>query len=138
MSERDTPRASGRAAVAFIFITVLLDMMAFGMVAPVLPRLVTEFVSQDASTAALVYNLFNTVFALLQFLFSPLIGALSDRFGRRPLILASNLGLGLTYALMAWAPPSGWGSWSGRPSAGCSANTSARARPSGWRAPSAS
>jgi DHA1 family tetracycline resistance protein-like MFS transporter len=108
MSELQPPRASGRAAVAFIFITVLLDMMAFGMVAPVLPRLVTEFVSQDASTAALVYNLFNTVFALLQFLFSPLIGALSDRFGRRPLILASNLGLGLTYALMAWAPNLGW------------------------------
>lgn len=95
-------------AVAFIFVTVLLDMMAFGMVAPVLPRLVTEFTRQDAASAALIYTLFNTAFAMLQFLFSPLIGALSDRFGRRPLILASNLGLGLTYALMAWAPTLGW------------------------------
>ena len=98
----------GRAAVAFIFVTVLLDMMAFGMVAPVLPKLVSEFTLHDASSAALIYTLFNTVFALLQFLFSPLIGSLSDRFGRRPLILASNLGLGLTYALMGWAPTLLW------------------------------
>ncbi len=99
---------AGRAAVAFIFVTVLLDMMAFGMVAPVLPKLVTEFVKQDATSAALIYTAFNTTFALMQFLFSPLIGALSDRFGRRPLILASNLGLGLTYGLMGWAPNLGW------------------------------
>ncbi len=99
---------SGRAAVSFIFITVLLDMMAFGMVAPVLPKLVTEFVSQNAATAALTYTLFNTAFAFMQFMFSPLIGALSDRFGRRPLILASNLGLGFNYLLMAWAPSLAW------------------------------
>jgi DHA1 family tetracycline resistance protein-like MFS transporter len=102
-----TPPA-GRAAVAFIFVTVLLDMMAFGMVAPVLPKLVSEFVKQDATSAALIYTLFNTTFALLQFLFSPLMGSLSDRFGRRPMILASNLGLGLTYALMGWAPNLAW------------------------------
>jgi DHA1 family tetracycline resistance protein-like MFS transporter len=103
-----TPVKAGRAAVAFIFVTVLLDMMAFGMVAPVLPKLVSEFVRQDAASATLIYTLFNTTFALLQFLFSPLIGALSDRFGRRPLILASNIGLGLNYAFMAWAPNLGW------------------------------
>lgn len=111
MSDRSTPaakRVAGRAAVAFIFVTVLLDMMAFGMVAPVLPGLVSEFTKQNAASAALIYTLFNTVFALLQFLFSPLIGSLSDRFGRRPLILASNLGLGLTYALMGWAPTLIW------------------------------
>ena len=107
-TEPAAPAAGGRAAVAFIFVTVLLDMMAFGMVAPVLPRLVSEFVRQDATSATLIYTLFNTTFALLQFMFSPLIGALSDRFGRRPLILASNIGLGLNYALMAWAPNIGW------------------------------
>jgi len=106
--EPEAPTAAGRAAVAFIFVTVLLDMMAFGMVAPVLPNLVAEFVRQDAASATLIYTLFNTTFALLQFMFSPLIGALSDRFGRRPLILASNIGLGLNYALMAWAPNLGW------------------------------
>lgn len=102
------PAVAGRAAVAFIFVTVLLDMMAFGMVAPVLPRLVSEFVKRDPASATLIYTWFNITFALLQFMFSPLIGALSDRFGRRPLILASNLGLGLNYALMAWAPNLGW------------------------------
>jgi DHA1 family tetracycline resistance protein-like MFS transporter len=96
-------RPAGKAALAFIFITVLLDMMALGMVAPVLPSLVSRFVL-DAPTTAAIYGLFNTVFALMQFFFSPMIGALSDRFGRRPLILASNIGLGLNYLLMAWAP----------------------------------
>jgi DHA1 family tetracycline resistance protein-like MFS transporter len=98
---------AGRAAVAFIFITVLLDIMALGMVAPVLPKLVTEFLQQNTTWAAVTYGLFNAAFALLQFLFSPVVGSLSDRFGRRPLILASNLGLGLSYALMAWAPTLG-------------------------------
>jgi DHA1 family tetracycline resistance protein-like MFS transporter len=98
---------AGRAAVAFIFITVLLDIMALGMVAPVLPKLVTEFLQQNTTWAAVTYGLFNASFALLQFLFSPVVGSLSDRFGRRPLILASNLGLGLSYALMAWAPTLG-------------------------------
>jgi len=102
------PRRRGRLAVIFVFVTVLLDMMALGMVAPVLPHLVTSFLSSGTATAAAVYGLFNTVFALMQFFFSPMIGSLSDRFGRRPLILASNLGLGLNYVLMAWAPSIGW------------------------------
>ena len=102
------PQKSSRNAIAFIFITVLLDMMALGMVAPVLPKLVTEFLNQDTTWAAATYTLFNTVFAAMQFMFSPVIGSLSDRFGRRPLILASNIGLGLNYALMAWAPSLFW------------------------------
>ena len=101
------PRSSG-AAIAFIFITVLLDIMALGMVAPVLPKLVSEFLEQNATWAAVTYGLFNAAFASLQFLFSPLVGSLSDRFGRRPLILTSNLGLGLSYALMGWAPTLAW------------------------------
>lgn len=102
-----TAARSGKAALAFIFVTVLLDVMALGMVAPVLPTLLTRFTGHT-STAAALYGLFNTVFALMQFFFSPLIGALSDRFGRRPVILASNLGLGLNYAMMAWAPSLTW------------------------------
>lgn len=101
-------RPAGKAALAFIFITVLLDMMALGMVAPVLPQLVTQFLSGGAAAGAMVFGLFNAVFALMQFFFSPIIGALSDRFGRRPLILVSNLGLGLNYVMMAWAPTLGW------------------------------
>ncbi|HTK34111.1 MAG TPA: TCR/Tet family MFS transporter [Caulobacteraceae bacterium] len=102
------PKRAGRQALAFIFITVLLDMLALGMVAPVLPNLVKGFLHGNTSSTAVIYGLFLTVFALMQFFFSPMIGSLSDRFGRRPLILASNLGLGLNYVLMAWAPNLAW------------------------------
>ncbi len=93
-----------RGAVLFVFVTVLLDIMALGMVAPILPALVRQFVSGNTSEAAVIYGVFNAIFALMQFFCSPLVGSLSDRFGRRPLILASNVGLGLSYAAMAWAP----------------------------------
>lgn len=79
-----------RAAVAFIFVTVLLDMLAFGIVIPVLPHLVRQFVGGDLATAALAVGVFGSAFALAQFLASPVQGALSDRFGRRPVILLSN------------------------------------------------
>lgn len=108
MSAPGLARNGGRAALVFIFITVLLDMMALGMVAPVLPHLLNRFLEGNTSYAAVIYGLFNASFALMQFFFSPLLGALSDRFGRRPLILASNLGLGLNYVLLAWAPNLQW------------------------------
>lgn len=95
------PRA---AALAFIFVTVLLDVLALGMVIPVLPKLVERFVGGDTARAAIVFGLFVTAWEAMQFLFSPLLGALSDRFGRRPVILLSNFGLGLDYVLMALAP----------------------------------
>ncbi len=97
-----------RGAVLFIFVTVLLDIMALGMVAPILPGLVRQFVEGNTSQAAVIFGVFNAVFALMQFFCSPVIGSLSDRFGRRPLILASNIGLGLSYAAMAWAPDLIW------------------------------
>jgi DHA1 family tetracycline resistance protein-like MFS transporter len=97
-----------RAAFAFIFVTVMLDMLGIGIVIPVLPGLVTDFVSGDTAFAAQVYGVFGTAFALMQFLFSPVQGALSDRFGRRPVILLSNLGVGLDYVLMAIAPNLIW------------------------------
>jgi len=97
-----------RAAFVFVFITVLLDMLALGIVIPVLPKLVVDFLSGDTARAAEIYGVFGTVFALMQFVFSPMHGALSDRFGRRPLILISNFGLGLDYVLMALAPNLWW------------------------------
>jgi len=100
--------APRRAALAFIFVTVLLDMLAFGMVIPVLPRLVVSFLGGDTARGAEVYGLFGTVFALAQFVFAPVQGALSDRFGRRPVILLSNFGLAADYAVMALAPTIGW------------------------------
>jgi MFS transporter, DHA1 family, tetracycline resistance protein len=97
-----------KAAVLFIFITVTLDMLALGLIAPVLPKLVLNFLGGDAPNAAKMFGIFGTVFALMQFLFSPLLGVLSDRFGRRPVVLLSNLGLGLDYIVMALAPTIGW------------------------------
>ena len=93
-----------RAAFIFVFITVLLDMLAIGIVIPVLPKLVLSFVEGDHVIAADIYGIFATVWALMQFVFSPVQGALSDHFGRRPVILVSNIGLGLDYMLMALAP----------------------------------
>ena len=87
--------AARPAAFAFVFVTVMLDMLAIGIIVPVLPKLVVEFSGGDAVEGARIYGLFGTVWALMQFVFSPVQGALSDRFGRRPVILISNFGLGL-------------------------------------------
>ncbi len=95
-------------AFVFVFITVLLDMLALGMVIPVLPKLVVDFLGGDTARAAQIFGVFATAWALMQFVFSPVQGALSDRFGRRPLILMSNFGLGLDYILMALAPSLIW------------------------------
>jgi DHA1 family tetracycline resistance protein-like MFS transporter len=102
------PTGLGRSALGFILVTVLLDILALGIIVPILPGLVTHFLSGDTARAARVYGLFGTVWALMHFLCSPLSGALSDRFGRRPVILLSNVGLGLDYVLMALAPSLGW------------------------------
>jgi DHA1 family tetracycline resistance protein-like MFS transporter len=102
-------QTSGKsAATAFIFVTVVLDVLALGVIIPVLPKLVETFLHGDTGRAAEIYGLFGTVWAGMQFVFSPLLGALSDRFGRRPIILASNFGLGLDYIVMALAPTLGW------------------------------
>jgi len=97
-----------QAALAFIFVTVLLDMLALGSMIPVLPRLIVAMSGDDTARAAQVFGLFGTAWALMQFLFSPVQGALSDRFGRRPVVPASNFGLGLDYLVMALAPNLGW------------------------------
>jgi MFS transporter, DHA1 family, tetracycline resistance protein len=97
-----------RAALAFIFVTVLLDMLALGLIAPVLAPLVVSFLGGNTVRAAEVYGLAFTLFAAMQFVASPVLGALSDRYGRRPIVLLSNLGLGLDYVLMALAPNVGW------------------------------
>ena len=97
-----------QAALVFIFITIVLDMLALGMIIPVLPGLIEEFLGGDTARAAKVYGVFGTVWALMQFFSMPIAGSLSDRFGRRPVVLLSNLGLGLDYVLMALAPNLAW------------------------------
>jgi DHA1 family tetracycline resistance protein-like MFS transporter len=100
--------APKNAAVTFIFVTVLLDMLALGVVIPVLPKLIENFVGNDTASAARIFGLFGTVWALMQFLFQPVFGSLSDRFGRRPVVLLSNFGLAADYVLMALAPSLWW------------------------------
>jgi DHA1 family tetracycline resistance protein-like MFS transporter len=112
MTEHATPATSvpgaSRAAVAFIFVTLVLDVVGFGIIIPVLPKLVEGFMAGDTARAAEMYGLMGTAWALMQFLFSPLLGALSDRYGRRTVLLLSCFGLGLDYILMALAPNILW------------------------------
>jgi MFS transporter, DHA1 family, tetracycline resistance protein len=102
------PPRGRRAAATFIFLTVTLDMLAMGMIAPVLPRLIESFLHGNTVDAAQTLGLFGTAFAVMQFFCSPILGSLSDRFGRRPIVLLSNFGLGFDYLLMAWAPALHW------------------------------
>ncbi|QRO01470.1 TCR/Tet family MFS transporter [Archangium violaceum] len=106
-SSHSTP-GPRRAALVFIFITILLDILAMGMIIPVLPKMVEGFLGGDTARAAEILGLFSTMWALMQFIFSPVLGAMSDRFGRRPVVLLSNFGLGFDYILMALAPSLGW------------------------------
>jgi DHA1 family tetracycline resistance protein-like MFS transporter len=102
------PAPRRQAAIAFIFITVVLDVLAMGIIIPILPRLIQDFLQGDTARAAEMFGVFATVWALMQFFCSPIIGMLSDRFGRRRVILLSNFGLGLDYMVMALAPTIGW------------------------------
>ena len=86
----------------------MLDMLAVGLIGPVLPKLILDFLGGNMKSAADWNGIFGTVFALMQFFFSPMLGVLSDRVGRRPVILLSNLGLGLDYVVMALSPTLGW------------------------------
>src|SRR2546425_3644368 len=103
-----TSNVGGRkAALAFIYVTIVLDTLGFGITIPVLPRLIVSFAG-DTAQGAEIFGLFVTIWSLMQFLFSPLIGALSDRFGRRPVLILSSFGLGVDYMVMALAPNLAW------------------------------
>ncbi|WHZ24487.1 MAG: putative MFS-type transporter [Nitrospira sp.] len=108
MSQAQPSLQPRRAAVFFILVTVVLDMLSFGIIIPVLPKLVETFLGGDTAEAAEIYGLMGTAWALMQFVCSPIQGALSDRFGRRPVVLLSNVGLGLDFILMALAPNLAW------------------------------
>ncbi len=98
---------AGKAAIAFILVTAMLDVVAMGIVVPVLPTLIEEFAGSNAR-AGVINGVFIALWAGMQFVASPIIGSLSDRFGRRPVILLSTIGLGADYVLMALAPNLGW------------------------------
>lgn len=97
-----------KAAMPFILITVMLDMIGIGLIIPVLPKLVTTMYGGNISDGSFIFGWFVAAYALMQFIFSPILGNLSDRFGRRPIILTSLLGAGLDYLLMAFSPNLKW------------------------------
>lgn len=97
-----------RPAVAFVLITLFLDVLGVGLIIPILPRLIEELAGGNVSEASHIFGLLAALYSLMQFLFAPMLGSLSDRFGRRPVLLASLLGSGLDYLLLAWAPTLGW------------------------------
>lgn len=101
----DVPRR--QAALVFIFVTAVIDVVAMGIVIPVLPALIEEFAGSNAR-AGTINGVFIALWALMQLLASPLVGSLSDRFGRRPILLLSAAGLAADYVLIALAPNLWW------------------------------
>jgi DHA1 family tetracycline resistance protein-like MFS transporter len=102
------PVAAGKHAVVFIFITVLIDSISFGIVLPVMPQLIVELTGVQMGPAAAYGGWLSFVFAMVQFFSAPILGNLSDRFGRRPVLLSAVFVLGLDYLIMGLAPTIGW------------------------------
>jgi DHA1 family tetracycline resistance protein-like MFS transporter len=99
---------SRRPALGFIFVTLFLDVLGIGLIIPILPKLVENFHGGDTAAASHSVGLLSSLYALMQFVCAPVLGNLSDRFGRRPVILGSLFGGGLDYILLAFAPSLGW------------------------------
>jgi MFS transporter, DHA1 family, tetracycline resistance protein len=107
-AESLTKTGASRAALIFIFATVLFDTLGFGIIIPVFPNLIAGFVGGDKARAGVVLGEFNATWGLMQLIFAPILGALSDKFGRRPVLILSALGLGIDYMIMALAPNLTW------------------------------
>ena len=101
-------RISDRRALAFILITVMLDAMGIGLLVPVIPRLILQLTGQGLVYAAIYGGWLTATFATVQFMAGPILGSLSDRFGRRPVLLLSLAAFGVSYLLMAFAPSIHW------------------------------
>lgn len=101
-----------QAAVGFIFVTILIDVIGFGIIIPVVPQLlqhlmhVTDKSNITAISVPLLY--LTSIYAAMQFLFAPILGSLSDHYGRRPILLFSLIGFGLDYIFLAFSPSVGW------------------------------
>ncbi len=105
MNAANSPK---KAAVTFIFITVLIDVIGFGIIIPVLPKLLAEMIQIELNEASTYGGYLLTSFAIAQFLFSPIMGSLSDQYGRRPVLLLSLLGFAIDYLILAFAPTFSW------------------------------
>jgi len=103
-----TVKPKAQAALWFIFITLLIDITGFGIIMPVLPDLIRKLLHGDLSMAARYGGYLTVAYSLMQFVFAPVIGNLSDKFGRRPVLLASLLGFSIDYCFLAFAPTIWW------------------------------
>ena len=101
-------RTTKQAAIGFIFVTLLIDVMGWGLIIPVMADLIAELKGIPMNLASSYGAFLLSAFAVTQFVFSPLVGNLSDRFGRRPILLISLLGFAVDYLILAWAPTYGW------------------------------
>jgi DHA1 family tetracycline resistance protein-like MFS transporter len=102
------PKKKHSAALGFIFITLFIDVLGLGIIIPVMPKLLETLGHVDISTATQYNGYLTFTYASMQFIFSPVLGNLSDRYGRRPILLSSLLGFGIDYLFMAFAPTIGW------------------------------
>src|ERR1044071_6335951 len=99
---------SRKPAVAFILVTLMLDVLGIGLIIPILPRLIESFAHHDVVTASRLYGALGALYALMQFICAPIIGSLSDRFGRRKVILVSLFASAIDYGILVFAPNIIW------------------------------
>ncbi len=99
---------SKKTALLFIFITILVDVIGIGIILPIIPDLIMELTGEGTAKAVIYGMWLTTAFAGMQFLFSPVLGEISDRYGRRPILLIALLGLSVDYLIHAWAPTIIW------------------------------
>ena len=99
---------NGKAALGFIFITLLIDVTGLGIIIPVLPTLIAELIEGNLSDAASYGGWLTFAYAIMQFVCAPILGNLSDRYGRRPVLLFSLFGFGIDYLFLAFAPSIWW------------------------------
>lgn len=97
-----------KSAIGFIFVTLLIDFTGFGIIIPVLPKLIEELTGGGLSVAAIYGGWLTLSYSVMQFISAPILGGLSDRFGRRPVLLGSLFGLGIDYIFLAFAPTIAW------------------------------
>jgi DHA1 family tetracycline resistance protein-like MFS transporter len=97
-------KTNRQAAIGFIFVTLLIDTMGFGLIIPVMPKLIEQLKGISVNEASRYGAWLLMVYAITSFVFSPVIGNLSDRFGRRPVLLFSLFGFGIDYCFLAFAP----------------------------------
>ena len=97
-----------KAAIGFIFLTLLIDVTGLGLIIPVMPSLIEKMIHGDVSEASKWGGWLTFSYAIMQFVFAPVMGALSDKYGRRPILLMSLLGFGIDYLFLSLAPSIGW------------------------------